>query len=88
MEEQIDNLAAKRDKYKSEKRKNMEYISKIKIYEKQSKELIHLNNFLGQRVQSLESQVAQKDLQIEELDAQSKAASEFDRQNMSIVTSN
>ena len=69
MQAQLDNLAAKRDKYKNEKRKNVEYIGKIKIYEKQSKELIHLNNFLGQRVQSLENQVAQKDLQIEELDA-------------------
>ena len=59
MQAQLDNLASKRDKYKTEKRKNMDYISKIKFYEKQSKELIHLNSFLGQRVQSLENQVAQ-----------------------------
>ena len=79
MQAELDTLYAKREKYQSEKRKNIEYISKIKIYEKHSTELIRLNNFLNQRVQNLESQIAQRDLQIEELDSMSKQASEFER---------
>ena len=48
---------------------------------------MNLNNWLNQRVQNLESQLALKDLQIEELDSQSKAtASEFDKQNISCLT--
>ena len=85
---ELDKLYAKRDKYRKEKRKNFEYIGKIRAQEKESIELVNLNNWLNQRVQNLESQIAVKDLQIEELDSQSKAASEFDKQNMSSLTGN
>lgn len=62
MQDQIDQFLAEREVNKKAKAKNVEYVSKLRMYESESMELVNLNSWLNQRVQNLESQLAQKDL--------------------------